>query len=216
MQAQELIRDINKKNQYVNVVVKLDIEKTYNRVSWFFIIKMLRKFGYSETIIETIWRLLSNNWYSVILNGKSHGFLKSTRELKQGDLLSLTLFIIGAGVLSRGLNNLTLDPQFIGYGLAKWSPKINHLAYVDDTILFGSGERKSIIKMMQVIKKYEESSGQRVNKGKSSFYVHNNTPLVVAVRLKRLTGIKQGNFPFTYLGCPVYYGRGKYAILRNY
>lgn len=82
MQAQELIRDINKKNQHVNVVVKLDMEKAYNRVSWFFIIKMLRKFGYSKTIIEMIWGLLSNNWYSLILNEKSHDFLKSTRELK--------------------------------------------------------------------------------------------------------------------------------------
>lgn len=111
---------------------------------------------------------------------------------------------------------MTSDPQFIGYGLAKWSPKINHLGYVDETILFGSGERKSIIKMMQVIKKYEESFGQRVNKGESSFYVHDNTPLAVAVRLRRLTSIKQGNFLFIYLACLVYYGRGKSAILRNY
>lgn len=28
-------------------------------------------------------------------------------------------------------------------------------------------------------------------------------------RLRRLTGIKHGNFSFTYLGCPVFYGRGK-------
>ncbi|KAG5619664.1 hypothetical protein H5410_004882 [Solanum commersonii] len=46
-----------------------------------------------------------------------------------------------------------------------------------------------------------------VNKSKSSFYLHDKTLLIVALRMRRLAGIKQGNFPFTYLGCPVYYGR---------
>lgn len=40
------------------------------------------------------------------------------------------------------------DDEFKGYGLPKWSPKINHLSYADDTILFYLGDRKSIIKMM--------------------------------------------------------------------
>lgn len=29
----------------------------------------------------------------------------------------------------------------------------------------------------------------------------------MAIRLRRLIGIRQGNFSFTYLGCPVFYGR---------
>jgi len=31
--------------------------------------------------------------------------------------------------------------------------------------------------------------------------------LIVAIRLRRLTGIRLDNFPFADLGCPVYYGR---------
>lgn len=114
----------------------------------------------------------------MILNGKSYCFFKSTRGLKQGDPLSPTLFIIVAEVLTRGLNSLTEDPDFKGYGLPKWSPKINQLAYVDDTILFGSGDRSFIIKMMQILKDYEDDSSQRVNKGKSSFYLHDEHYLV--------------------------------------
>ncbi|KAK4719902.1 hypothetical protein R3W88_018240 [Solanum pinnatisectum] len=91
--------------------------------------------------------------------------------------------------------------------LPKWSPAINHLSYADDTILFCSGDRTSVVKMMVVLRDYERISGQMVNKSMSSFYLHDKTPLIVAIRMRRLTGIKQGNFPFTYLGCPVYYGR---------
>lgn len=41
--------------------------------------------------------------------------------------------------MSRGLNGLNEDPNFVGYGLPKWSPKINHLAYIDDTIILAQG-----------------------------------------------------------------------------
>lgn len=99
-----------------------------------------------------IWRLVSNNWYSVLVNGQTHGFSHSSRGLKQGDPLSPTLFIIAAEVLSRGLNNLYSNKRFKGYGLPKWSPEINHLAYADDTILFCSADPHAIKMMIKVLK----------------------------------------------------------------
>lgn len=115
--------------------------------------------------------------------------------MKQGDPLSLILFIIVAKVLSRSLNNLFLDGRFIGYGMPKWSPKINHLAYTDDTILFRIGDKYFIIQMMKVINNYEKILGQKVNKEKSYFYVHDKSPLVITMRQRKLTGLKFGNFP---------------------
>ncbi|XP_069148302.1 uncharacterized protein [Solanum lycopersicum] len=111
-----------------------------------------RMFGFSEVIIDMIWRLVSNNWYSVLVNGQTHGFSHSSRGLKQGDPLSPTLFIIAAEVLSRGLNNLYSNKRFKGYGLPKWSPEINHLAYADDTILFCSADPHAIKMMIKVLK----------------------------------------------------------------
>uniref|UniRef100_M1BM57 Reverse transcriptase n=1 Tax=Solanum tuberosum TaxID=4113 RepID=M1BM57_SOLTU len=162
-----------------------------------------------------VWRLISNNWYSILVNGKSYGFFKSSRGLKQGDPLSPTLFIIAAEVLARGLNNLNDDVDFKGYGMPKWSPPINHLSYADDTILFCSGEIKSIRKMMGVLRRYENISGQMVNLNKSFFYLHDDTPLIVGMRLRRIAGIKQGSFPFIYLGCPVFYGRKRVSYFEE-
>ncbi|WMV41297.1 hypothetical protein MTR67_034682 [Solanum verrucosum] len=213
--AQEIIKDINVRNKNVNVVVKLDMAKAYDRMSWIFLTKVLRKFGFAEEMINMIWRIVSNNWYSVLINGRAHGFFHSTRGLKQGDPLSPTLFIIAAEVLARGLNSLHRDADFKGFGLPKWSPQINHLSYADDTILFCSGNRGSVIKMMKILRDYEDVSGQKINKSKSFFYLHDKTPLIVAIRLRRLTGIRQGNFPFTYLACPVYHGR-KTASLKTW
>lgn len=85
--AHENIRDINIRKKHQNVVVKLDMAKACDRVSWVFLIKVLRKFGFSEFLKDMVWRLISNNWYSILVNGKSYGFFKSSRGLKQGDPL---------------------------------------------------------------------------------------------------------------------------------
>lgn len=97
--------------------------------------------------------------------------------------------------------------EFKGYGLPKWSDNINHLSYADDTILFCSGKLYSIKSMMKVLRGYEKLSGQMVNLEKSLFYLHKEVPTFVAAQIRRMTGIRQGNFPFTYLGCPIFYGR---------
>ncbi|KAH0698682.1 hypothetical protein KY284_012897 [Solanum tuberosum] len=105
--TQEIVRDINRRNKFHNVVVKLDMEKAYDRVSWKYLVRVLRKFGFSERIIDMVVRVISNNWYSVIMNGQNFG-------LKQGDPLSPTLFIIVAEVLARSLNKLFEDPSLKG------------------------------------------------------------------------------------------------------
>lgn len=203
------------RNKWHNVVVKLDMAKAYDRVSWTFLIKVLRKFGFSEVLIDMIWRLVANNWYSVLVNGISYGFFKSSRGLKQGNPLSPTLFIIATEVLARSLNELQHDAEYRGYDLLKWSPNINHLSYADDTILFCSGDKKSVKKMINILGNYENVSSQKINKEKCFFYLHENTPMVLAHKLRKWTGINQGHFSFTYLGCPVYYGRKKLAFYED-
>lgn len=37
--------------------------------------------------------------------------------------------------------------------------------------------------------------------------MHESAPLIFSIRLRKLTRIRQGEFPLTYLGCPVYYWR---------
>ncbi|XP_060177955.1 uncharacterized protein LOC132607892 [Lycium barbarum] len=90
--TQEIVRDIARRTKLANMVVKLEMMKAYDRVSWLFLTKERRSFGFSEIIIDMVFRLVSNNWYSVLLNGKSHGFFKSSRVVKQRDPLSPTLF----------------------------------------------------------------------------------------------------------------------------
>lgn len=198
-----------KELKHVNMVVKFDMAKAYDRISWIFLTIVMRKLGFGKRMIDMVWRLLSNNWYSILINGQIHGFFQSSRGVQQGDPLYLILFIIGVEVLSRTLNLLNEEEKFIRYGLPRWSGKIHHLSYADDTIFFCSANRKSVKMMMEVLKRYEIVSGKIINLSKSFFYLHDKAPITMGQKLKKWTGIGQGIFPFTYLGCPIFYGRKK-------
>lgn len=69
--TQELVTYIAKRGKPANVVLKLDMAKAYDRVSWFFLMKVLRKMGFDSKFVDMVWRLIANNYYSVLLNGQS-------------------------------------------------------------------------------------------------------------------------------------------------
>ncbi|XP_059277883.1 secreted RxLR effector protein 78-like [Lycium ferocissimum] len=131
-----VVIDIRLRGKPTNVVLKLDMAKAYDRVSWSYLIRVLRKMGFAEVFIDMVWRLIANNWYSILLNSQASTFFHSTRGVKQGDPLSPALFILSAEVLSRALNSLFENNDFRSYGMPKWSASLNHLAYADDTIIF--------------------------------------------------------------------------------
>ena len=91
MLAQEIIHHIKKHNVRSNVIIKLDMTKAYDRVYLSYICLFLRKMGFDEIFIDMVWRIMDNNWYSII-NGKRYGFFHCTRNLKKGDPLSHALF----------------------------------------------------------------------------------------------------------------------------
>ncbi|XP_071918841.1 uncharacterized protein [Coffea arabica] len=207
--AQEVVAGIGKKARGGNVVLKLDMSKAYDRVSWLHIIGVLRRFGFGERFIDMVWRLLSNVWFSVLINGSSHGFFKSMRGLRQGDPLSPALFIIGAEVLSRGLNALMVQPGFLGFKVPYGCPSITHLAFADDVLIFANGSSSSLKDIMQVLEMYQRCSGQLISAQKSGYLVHPSLSLARRRVIERVTGFTWQPFPIRYLGFPLYFGRCK-------
>lgn len=70
-------------------------------------------------------------------------FFQVIKRFEAGDHLSPTLFIIAAEVLARGLNKLHEDTNFKGYGMPKWSPKINHLSCAEYSFVLFRGKEIS-------------------------------------------------------------------------
>lgn len=79
---------------------------------------------------------MSSVSYSILLNGSPYGFFKPSRGLRQGDPLSLLLFIIGSKVFSRLLSRKESHGNLHGISIGRGVPPISHLLYANDLLIF--------------------------------------------------------------------------------
>lgn len=101
-----------------------------------------------------VYRLVENNWNSILLNGQPKGFFRLTRGLNQGDPLSLTLFILAAEVVSRALKSLMCTKSFKSFGMPNGSPKVNYFSFVDDIIILCKVDLNTLKKVIDTLDKY--------------------------------------------------------------
>ncbi|XP_070048173.1 uncharacterized protein [Nicotiana tomentosiformis] len=74
------------------MVLKLDMAKAYDRVSWPYLCNLMRRMGFNEVWIDIIFTHVSSNWYSLLVNGNRQGFFHSKRGLRQGDPIQISWF----------------------------------------------------------------------------------------------------------------------------
>lgn len=103
--AHDVVADIHKKVNGGNVILKLDMSKAYDHLSWIFLLRGMASYGFSNKWCDIVYRNFCNCWYSIRLLGKSFGFNKSNIARRQGDPLSPTLLSLVMEILSRKLND---------------------------------------------------------------------------------------------------------------
>ena len=78
--AQELIYSLRKRKGRIGyMVVKIDLEKAYDRLEWSFIKMVLEHFGFPENMINLIMSCVSTPTTALLLNG---GKLESFKPLR--------------------------------------------------------------------------------------------------------------------------------------
>lgn len=143
--------------------------------------------------------------HSIKLTNKR--IIQVVRGLKPREPLSPTLFIIKAEVMLRALKALVQSKDYKMFGLPRGSPKVNHITFEDDMIILCKVELHTMQQVNSTLDKYERTSGQKVNKEKSSLYLHKGISQGVEIIAKVITRILIKEFPFTYLGCPIFHMR---------
>jgi hypothetical protein len=80
------------------------MEKAFDKMEWNFLLSILQKLGFHDKWINWIRICISTTSFSILLNRSPFGHFQPCKVLRQGDPLSLFLFIIGTEVISRLLH----------------------------------------------------------------------------------------------------------------
>lgn len=88
-------------------------------------------------------------------------------------------------------------------------PTISHLFFADNSLIFGRAIVKEGEEIQRVLKVYKESSGQQLNKNKTSLFFSHNTNHDTRDTIKAMFGAQVIKPHESYLGLPSLVGKSK-------
>lgn len=149
------------------MALKLDMYKAYDRLEWDFVTGVLSSNGFPESMVKLIYRCISMVSYQVMVNRQPSRVIVPERGLYQGDPLSPYFFNLCVDVFSGLLKEAGRNKTIHGIQLARKAYIISHLFFADDNLLFVRANENEADCVMNILKVYQESSGQVVNLDKS-------------------------------------------------
>ena len=164
-----------RKGRQGEMAVKLDMSKAYDRVEWTFVETIMRKLGFAEKWIIMIMECIRTVQYLILLDGVPKGYIIPSRGLRQGDPFSPYLFLLCAEGLSTLLKKTSSVGRLKGLQTSRLGPWVSHLFFADDSLLFGKASLAESREFMEILKLYEDSSGQQLKREKTTIFFNTNT-----------------------------------------
>jgi hypothetical protein len=187
------------------MVIKLDMENSFDRVKHSFLFSVLEKYGFSDTSIEWIEFCFGASWIAQMINGRPTQFFKSSRGLRQGLPLSPSLYILMVDSLSQKLEAERRIGRLTCLQIALGVKEINNSQFADDTLLLGASSPIITRRFKKLLDKFLIAFGGKINCSKSKIYCWN-----ISGHLQGEISIIFG-FPllvswkyFKYLGMPIF------------
>ena len=114
-----------------------------------------------------------------------------------------------------GLFNMVDGGQIEGFSLCRFSPKISHLFFAVDSLLFCRARVDDVGAIQTLLNLYEKASGQKINFAKITLFFSKNVSDLTKETIKNLLGVVEIKEYEKYLGLLAVVGRNKKASL-NY
>ncbi|XP_019087314.1 PREDICTED: uncharacterized protein LOC109127232 [Camelina sativa] len=177
----------HKKGRKGWMLLKLDLEKAYDRIRWDFLEETLRVAGLPA-------------------RDRTEPF-KAERGLRQGDPLSPYLFVLCLERLCHQIEFSVASKAWKPITIACGGPKLSHVCFADDLILFAEASFGQIRDIRKVLEQFCLASGQKVSLEKSKIFFSDNVGRELATMISEESGIKATGDLGKYLGTFLEFGR---------
>jgi hypothetical protein len=109
---------------------------------------------------------------------------------------------------AEGLSSILKGEERIrGIQIAQTAPKINHLLFADDSLLFFRATESNARSVQESLQKYCDASGQQVNLTKLSIFFSKGCRQTTRNEIKVITHVENESLNEKYLGLPTEVGR---------
>ncbi|XP_016185975.1 uncharacterized protein LOC107627664 [Arachis ipaensis] len=139
---------------------------------------------------------------SVLINGSPSKPFKMERGMRQGDPISLFLFVLIVDVLHKMVGEAVRNGRISPLVVGRDSIELSHLQFADDTILFCPPKEETMKNCKRLLRCFELISGLSINFDKSILIPFNCEDQLVQ-HMCSLLGCKEGTLPVKYLRIPL-------------
>ena len=193
------------------MAIKLDMSKAYDRVEWPYLEAVMRKMGFNDQWIKLLMLCVTTVSYSILVNGEPKGLIHPSRGIRQGDPISPFLFLLCTEGLHGLISRAAAQGDIRGYSLCRNSPRLTHLLFADDSLLFCRSTNQECQRILEILDTYEKCSGQKINKNKTTIFFSRSTSEDMRGQIKLALGVPEIKQYEKYLGLPSLVGRNKKA-----
>jgi hypothetical protein len=202
--AQELIHSLHKKKGKLGqFVLKIDLEKAYDRLEWSFIREVLLFFKFPTSLVSLILECVSSTSYTILFNGGQMEEFWPSRGIRQGDPLSPYLFILCMEYLSLKIFEACNDKSWKPIKASRNGPTFSHLFFSDDLLLCAEASTTCCQSITRVLDNFCSLSGQKINLSKSKVHFSPNVCPDLRHHLCNILGVSSTPDLGKYLGFPL-------------
>jgi hypothetical protein len=182
------------------LLIKLDIQKAFDSISWEFLLEILQAKGFGIKWRNWIACLLRTASTRILVNGSLTDFIQHCRGLRQGDPLSPLLFVLAMDALA-ALFALAEERRVLR-NIANLQLPHRLSLYADDVIIFANPDPAELKFLREMLHCFGEASGLFTNFIKSSYSPIQCSDIDLTA-ISVTLGCQMQSFPCTYLGLPL-------------
>jgi hypothetical protein len=148
-------------------VLKIDLLKSYDRVSWLYIRLLLTHLGFDVPFINWVMNCLTSASFAVLINGSASPLFTSKRGLKKGCPLSPLLFLLVVEGINRAIRHAKSVGTFSGIKISHVL-YLTHLLFVDDVLIFSGDSKREVEILRNILCLFSKATRMQINDKKLS------------------------------------------------